>query len=97
MAKEKHRRLLYLSRSMDELSLLARSADVWMNPAECDALADELDPLVRSMAAKVNARVPELVLPRTPDDGNDGIDEVVEKTLQGLRENLAACEQYQCT
>jgi hypothetical protein len=96
MAKEKHRRLLYLSRAMQALSTLTFAGDVWMSPAECDALADELDPLVRSAEAKIRARVPELVLPFTLEDDNR-IDEVVEGELEVLNENLAACEQYQCT
>jgi hypothetical protein len=54
---------------------------------ECNAIADELEPLVRELAAKIEARVSKLVFPRTPDP-LDRSDEVVEIELADVRKNL---------
>jgi hypothetical protein len=86
--KQKHRRLFYLQEALDRMAMLVFTADCWLSPAACDALADELEPLVRGMAAKIEMRVPDLVLPYTLED-DSGIDEVVEIEMRDLKESLA--------
>lgn len=88
MAKERHARLFYLSRALDHLGVLTSAADHWLSPEACDALTNELEPLVRSMAERIKARVPDLVLPFTLDD-DDRINEVVENETRSLEESLA--------
>jgi len=87
MAKQKHARLVYLSRALDSLSLLIHAADHWLSPEKCDALAAELEPLGQSIAAKIEAQVPELVLPYTLED-DPRIGDLVEIELGEAKKDL---------
>lgn len=94
MAKErlKHARLAYLSDALQNLQLLTFAADAWLSPKECDALADELEPIVRDLAAKIELHVPELVLPFTLEC-DERIDELVEIEMSCLKESLARVDR----
>jgi len=88
VAKEQSARLFYLSRALDSLGMLTHAARHWLSPEACDALANELEPLVFSMAEKIDAHVPELVIPLTLDD-DPRIDEVVETEMRALKQILS--------
>ncbi len=91
MANEKHARLFYLMRALDSLSMLIRVA-ASCSTEECNALADELEPPVRDLAAKIEARLPELVFPVSTDP-RDRVDELIEFEMRDLRVNLARVDK----
>jgi hypothetical protein len=96
MAKGKHLRLFCLGDALGSLDLLIRTADHWLRPEACDALANELEPLVRIMSEKFKAHVPELVLPFTLDC-DERIDEVVEIETRSLDKSLGHLERLAST
>jgi hypothetical protein len=86
MANERHARLIYLQQVLQSLDMLLFVA-ARCPTEECNAFADELEPIVRDLAAKIEAHVSKLVFPRTPDP-LDRSDEVVEIELADIRKNF---------
>jgi hypothetical protein len=96
MANDKHARLVYLSDVLFSLGMLTFVADQWLSPKECNSLATELEPIVRDLVAKIEARVPELVLPFSLEC-EPRIDEIVEFELKTVRAKLARIERVKAT
>jgi hypothetical protein len=89
MAKERHARLVYLSRALQSLEMLISVTAGHLSHETCNAFADELEPIVRDMAAKMEEHVPKLLLLPLPLDPHERIDEIIEFEMRDLKENLA--------
>ena len=55
---KRHARLQYLAQVLDELHLFVSTTDLRSSQKDCDALADEITPLVHDLRAKVEASLP---------------------------------------
>lgn len=95
MANEDHARLVYLSRVLAALEMLLRVGAECIDQQKCDAFADELEPAVRDIAARMEARIPELIPLRALeyDDRDEGIERLVEIEMRCVKEELARVDK----
>jgi hypothetical protein len=80
-------RLATLQQILDDLGLLLRSADSWTSIEECRAIASEVEPTVRALAASIEARIPPKVVPAITQADPD-VAVLVEGTLMVMRQNF---------
>ena len=55
---KRHARLQYLAQVLDELHLFVSTTDLRSSQKDCDALADEITPLVHNLREKVETSLP---------------------------------------